>query len=388
MIIGPEFKSFPPSSWGLTVERFLATAPSLADFPTPLVTLSRDALDANAAEMSGWLAARSLRIAPHGKTTMAPQLWNDLLDAGAWGITLATPWQVQVGRAHGLDRIMLANSLVDPVALAWLAEELRHPAFEFSCWVDSVETVDLMTAALGPLERPVDVIVELGADGARTGARGVEEALRVADAVRSSPSLRVAGVGGYEGSLAHDRSEGSLAAVRGWLAELLDLHASLGVHYEGREPIVTAGGSAYLDLVAEAFDGLDGLPLLRSGAYQVHDDGFYDSISPLNLRSAMHGWARVISRPEPGLALLDGGRRDFPWDEGMPVALDIPGSEVTALNDQHAFLRVPEGTELAIGEVVRLGLSHPCSAMDRWRFIPVLASTGDPRVVDVIRTLF
>ena len=388
MIIGPEFKSFPPSSWGLTVEQFLATAPTLADFPTPLLTLSRDALDANTAEMAGWLSARSLRIAPHGKTTMAPQLWRELLDAGAWGITLATPWQVQLGRAHGLERIMLANSLVDPIALAWLAAELEDPAFDFSCWVDSVETVELMTAALGDLARPVDVIVELGSPGARTGARSLDDALRVADAVRDSPSLRVRGVGGYEGALAHDRSPASLTRVRDWLEQLLELHALLAGHYEGREPIVTAGGSAYVELVAEALEGVAGIPLLRSGAYQVHDDGFYHSISPLNLRSAMHGWARVISLPEPGLALLDGGRRDLPWDEGMPIALDLPGSEITALNDQHAFLRLPAGTELAIGDVVRLGLSHPCSALDRWRLVPVIASLDDPRIVDVIRTYF
>ncbi|TBN58470.1 amino acid deaminase [Glaciihabitans arcticus] len=387
-MIGPEHKSFPPSAWGSTAEQFLATGPTLADFQTPLLTLTRDALDANTAVMSGWLGARSLQIAPHGKTTMAPQLWRDLLDAGAWGITLATPWQVQLGRAHGLERIMLANSLVDPVALAWLAEELRDPAFEFVCWVDNARTVELMTAALGELPRPVEVIIELGSPGARTGARSIDEAVRVADAVRESPSLTVRGVGGYEGSIAHDRSEKSLEAVRTWLGLLLGLHERLRDHYDDREPIVTAGGSAYVELVAEALEGVDGIPLLRSGAYQVHDDGFYDSISPLPLRSAMHGWARVVSRPEPGLALLDGGRRDFPWDEGMPVALDIPESQVTALNDQHAFLRLPASAELAIGDVVRLGLSHPCSALDRWTLIPVIASTDDPRVVDVIRTFF
>ena len=43
------------------------------------------------------------------------------------------------------------------------------------------------------------VLVELGVPGGRTGARGVEEALRVAGAVAELPSLRLAGVSGFEG---------------------------------------------------------------------------------------------------------------------------------------------------------------------------------------------
>src|SRR6476469_4495764 len=97
---------------------------------------------------------------------------------------------------------------------------------------------------------------------------------------------------------------------------------------------------------------------LRSGAYVIHDDGFYAGISPLipgraehPLRSAMHGWARTVSRPEPELAVLDAGKRALPFDEGLPVPQWISGAEpavlekaeVTALNDQHAFLRLPCG---------------------------------------------
>ena len=115
--IGPLFKGFPPSSWGSTAHEFLATKPQLGDFQTPVLSLSKQALDSNVAVMAGWLKERGLEIAPHGKTTMAPQLWRQLLDAGAWGITLATPWQVQVGRDAGLSRIMLANTIVENYAI-------------------------------------------------------------------------------------------------------------------------------------------------------------------------------------------------------------------------------------------------------------------------------
>ena len=79
-------------------------------------------------------------------------------------------------------------------------------------------------------------------------------------------------------------------------------------------PVVTAGGSAYFDDVAEVLGPLlaeGARVVLRSGAYLTHDDGHYRHLSPLGehprtsgsgLVSALHGWVRVSSQPEPGLA--------------------------------------------------------------------------------------
>lgn len=386
LLLGPWVKSLPPSAWGMTQRELLASRPRLSDFATPLLTIDRSATRHNVALMGSWLDERGLRIAPHGKTTMAPQLWRELLDAGAWGITLATPWQAQVARAAGIHRILLANEVVDPVGLRWIATELADPGFELTCWVDSVDGVHVMQRGLADAPRTLDVIVEVGAPDGRTGARTTDAALAVAAAVERAPELRLAGVGGYEGSYANDRNPESVARVRSWLDRLVDLHAR--IQWDAR-PIVTAGGSAFFDLVAEALGPLVGSAdvVLRSGAYQLHDDGFYRGITPLpGLRSAIHGRSRVVSRPEPGLALLDGGKRDFPYDLGLPTS---PLGTIVKLNDQHAYLRT-EGEAPVLGEVVRLGLSHPCTAFDKWRLIPVVDSVEpeDPEVVDLVRTWF
>jgi len=384
VVLGPWAKSFPAYSWGLTQREFLAIRPRLSAFSTPLLTIDGSATANNVSVMRDWLGERGLQIAPHGKTTMAPQLWQQLLDGGAWGITLATAWQVQLARSFGIRRILLANELIDPVALRWLGVELADPSFEFTCWVDSVEAVDFMRGGLAGAARAVDVVVELGAG--RTGAASVEDALAIAAAVDAAPELRLVGVGGYEGSAGTTRSEEDLDAVREYLSRIVAVHDAVEWTVT---PIVTAGGSAYFDLVAEAFAPLVGRAtvILRSGAYQLHDEGFYRGITPLpGLRSAMHGWARVLSRPTPGLAILDGGKRDFPHD------MDLPSTEhgtVLKLNDQHAYL--PHvGAGPAVGDVLRLGLSHPCTAFDKWRIIPVIedADADDPVVVDLVRTYF
>lgn len=422
-------KGLPSRVQGLTVAEFLATNPSLSEFWTPLLALDAAALSHNVEVMARWCEARGFSLAPHGKTTMAPELWRGQVDAGAWAIALATPAQLRTARAHGFDSLLLANALTDPRGLAYVAGELDDPDFRFSCWADSIATVETMEHGLAglALARRLDVSVELGIEGGRTGARGVAAARAVAERIAASPVLRLAGVAGYEGAVAHDRSEAGLAAVRAYLRSMLELHTSLaggGAEprlYDDGEALLSAGGSAFFDLVAEVFDPrVAPLPgtryLLRSGAYITHDDGFYRGISPLEgarlpelaegerLRPAMRAYARVLSNPEPGLALLDAGKRDLPYDEGLPTpfsiapelgeaGLPLEGATITAMNDQHSYLRMPGlatagGGASIVGSVVTLGISHPCTAFDKWRYLPVVADDERQTVVGLVRTYF
>jgi D-serine deaminase-like pyridoxal phosphate-dependent protein len=409
--VDPCEKGLPASAGGRPVREFLATRPRLSTFATPLLVLDAATLDANIARMARWCADHGVDLAPHGKTTMAPALWERQLAAGAWGITLATPSQVRVGLTFGLRRVVLANALVDPVGLTEVSRALdADSGLRVLSWVDSPDAVAAMDRVLADLTpaRPLTVLVELGAAGCRTGARGLPAARAVADAVAASPHLVLGGVAGYEGAVAHDASPAGLEAVRRYLHDLATLHTQLTDAYETDEVVVSAGGSAYFDDVVDALGPLAApgtRVLLRSGAYAIHDDGHYRRISPFGrdgetaFASAMHAWSRVVSRPEPGLALLDAGKRDVPFDLGLPEpqrvadALGAPdrplAGEITAVNDQHAFLRIDAATPLRVGQVVRLGLSHPCTAFDRWRLIPMVDGDGpDPVVVDLIRTFF
>lgn len=380
LTLGPGHKSIPPRLWGRSAQEVVDAGLLVSDLQTPLMTLDRAASDANVAVMTAWARERGIELAPHGKTTMSPELWHRLVSAGCWGVTLATPWQVQVGRAASLDRILLANELTDPVAIDWLTAELdAHPDFEFACWVDSVEGVALLDASAG--ERPVDVFVELGDEGGRTGARGRAAAERVLDAAAASPRVRLRGVAGYEGSYPPDHVRAYLRE----LAEFFDAHAD-----RFTDPVITAGGSRHFDLVAEELGVVPATLIVRAGAFQAHDDVFYAGVSPFAgtghaFRPALHAIARVVSRPEPELVLLDAGKRDLPSDLDLPVVLDLPGATVTSLSDQHCFVRVPVDADLAIGDVLRLGISHPCTAFQLWRLLPEV--DGD-RVVGFVETNF
>ncbi|WP_240746539.1 alanine racemase [Cryptosporangium phraense] len=407
-LLGPEYKAIPVDAWGRTGADFVAYAPGLATLPTPLVTLDAGALNSNAAALTGWAGRVGVDLAPHGKTTMAPSLWRAQLDDGAWGITVATPWQLAVALSEGVPCVLAAYPVLVPAVLRRLGQPRSARVL---VWADGVDVVEAMAPHVAGAAQPIDVLVDFGASGGRTGARTIEAAVATARAVAATPGLRLAGVAGYEGVLAHDASAESLATIRAYLEQLAALHTALGDLYDG-EAIVTAGGSAYFDLVADVLAPLHDPPatrvVVRAGAYLAHDDGFYRGISPSNrasgpgFRAALHGWVRVISRPEPGLALADGGKRDLPFDEGLPEvqavrrsgagpAEAVTGAEVTALADQHTFVRLTGDAEnLRVGDVLRLGLSHPCTTFDKWGLLPVLddAHAPEPVVVDLVRTVF
>jgi D-serine deaminase-like pyridoxal phosphate-dependent protein len=393
------------------------------DFMLPLMVLRESALASNIASMADYCAAAGVLLAPHGKTTMAPQLIDRQLQAGAWAVTAATVGQAQTFRSFGISRILIANEVTDRAAIAWLGAELAaDPEFECYCFVDSPAGVALLDDALrvgglagsaagaGPRLR---VLVELGQPGGRAGCRSVSDAAAVAAAAAAAPTLWLAGAAGYDGGIGHDDSDATLTAVAGYcrdLRRLGDQIAALPGCQDGY--LLSAGGSAFFDVVVrELTDPGAGGPaptvVLRSGAYISYDHGFYERIAPgtrpdrpgPRFRPAFELWAAVLSRPEPGLAIVGAGRHHVAFDQDMPVPLrtrpagaagadaaPAAGMRVSSVDDQHAYLRLPADSVLVPGDLVCLGISHPCTTFDKWRVIPVV--DDDYHVIDAIHTFF
>jgi D-serine dehydratase len=387
------------------------------EFPMPLLVLRESAVAHNIAAMAAYCAAAGVRLAPHGKTTMAPQLMARQLAAGAWAVTAATIGQVLTYRAFGLPRVVLANELTDPTGISWLAGEMAaDPGFDCYLYVDSLAGVALLDSSLRACGagRPVPVLVELGYPGGRTGCRDIGEAVAVAEAAAAVPALRVAGVAGFEGLIGHDREAGTLAEITRFCRALRALGERLAATAAGAGGVIlSAGGSAFFDVVVRELagggaGGGDPLVVLRSGVYVAFDHGLYARIAPAGggqpggagpgpaLEPTLELWAHVLSRPEPGLALACAGRRDVGFDAGLPVPLRLrkpggqlapaAGSHVSALDDQHAYVRLPAGSSLAPGDLVCLGVSHPCTTFDKWRVIPVV--DDGYRVIEAVHTFF
>ncbi len=370
-------------------------------FELPQLVAHGEAVHHNIATMAQWCAAHDVQLAPHAKTTMAAAVIAAQQEAGAWGLTVATSRQAGVLLDLGVRRVLVANLLVDPAVTAALAARASAAGAEMWCYVDSVAAVELLQRGLTD-GQTWSVLLEVGVAGGRTGVRTLSEALAVAAAVDEAPNLRLAGTACFEGVLPAGPDGSASPAVAAFLRRQHEITVAL--HEAGRfavdVPVVSAGGSSFFDLVVELLGpttfAFATQTVLRSGCYVTHDHGLYARTSPFgdrarsgpHLEPALELLASVWSCPEPGVVIAGLGRRDVPFDDRLPVVLEVAdrpqdttGWTVTRLWDQHAYVEVPVGAEVAPGDVLRLGISHPCGAFDRWRSIPVL--DADHAVVDV-----
>lgn len=391
------------------------------DLPLPLALLKDSALRHNAHWMHGFQRLTGVALAPHGKTTMSPQLFARQLADGAWGITVATVQQLRVAREHGVARVLMANQLVGRQAIAYVLDELaRDPGFEFFALADSVALVDLLADAACKRNagRPLNLLVECGFNGGRTGCRSVASALEIARHIASAaPWLSLAGVEGYEGAVPGAtlaEREAGIASFVVFMGEVASRCAEQRLF--GRDTVLlSAGGSAYFDLVTSLPRELAGRRVevvIRSGCYLTHDSDAYAAAAARiaertpavrtlgpGLTDAIEVWSYVQSVPEPGLAILTMGRRDVSHDQHLPFPrwLHRPGSgtrpialgggfTISQLNDQHAYLSLPAGADLAVGDMIGCTIAHPCTTFDKWRFLPIV--DDDYRVVDAITTWF
>jgi D-serine dehydratase len=395
----------PPPSWNLLAE----------DVSLPAAVLDDERLRHNLQWMQRFVDAYGFRLAPHGKTTMAPALFRRQLDAGAWGITVATAQQALVAFRHGVPRVLMANLLVGRRNLELVAEALDEGAGErsFLCLVDSPAAVEHLGRFFRDRALAVDVLLELGPSGGRTGVRERAQEEAALEALAAwSDAVRLRGVEVYEGVLA---AEGE---VRELLRRAVAVFARLadGPRLGDKPPILSGAGSRWYDVVAEelanarARQGVE--VVLRPGCYLTHDVGAYREAQERILASnpvaqrlsgglapALQVWAYVLSVPEAGRVILGLGKRDVAFDSGFPspAVRFRPGVDdrptpapphwaIDRMMDQHAFVSIAPGDDVRVGDMVGCDISHPCLTFDKWRQVVVV--DGDYRVVEVVETFF
>lgn len=382
------------------------------DLSLPSAVLYEEKLRHNLNWMRQFIAAYGMKLAPHGKTTMAPRLFEMQLQAGAWGISLATAHQTQVAYAHGVRRVLMANQLVGRQNMATVAQLIRDPEFEFYCLVDSATQIDQLGSYFSRLGLCLNVLIELGVIGGRAGVRDEMQLQALLDALkRWNGSIVLCGVEIYEGVL-HDE-----VSIRSFLDRAVGITRRLVA--EGRFPrspiLLSGAGSSWYDVVAEGFSAAqlgDAVEvILRPGCYLTHDVGAYRDAqarilehNPIahqmhsGLVPALQVWAYVQSIPEANTAIIAMGKRDAAFDSGLPVpALHFRPGKVTPIAapsswvvskmmDQHAFLDIHAGDDLRVGDMIGFDICHPCLTFDKWRTLPVL--NANYQVVDIVQTFF
>jgi D-serine dehydratase len=379
----------------------------------PAAVIRKFALDNNLAWMSAFARSHGLSLAPHGKTTMSPELIRLQMESGAWGMTAASPFHAALFAKWGIRRIMIANQIVGRQSLDALIALLReHPGAKLFCLVDSLAGVRALSQACVAAEigRSLGVLVEIGDAGQRAGVRSTQQALEVARAVHAAKGIALSGIEIFEG--VHTDPQASAAHLQ-FFADAMKV--ILGEELiETDEVIVSAGGSLFYDQAAVVMLSASAdrpvRPVLRSGCYLTHDHGMYAAaqsgvldramlcVPAGGLQPALEVWAHVQSRPEPRQVIVALGKRHVSSDAGLPTPLwhvrpgcdskPQPLEQVTVerLFDQHACLAVPNDSPLSFGDLIGFGISHPCTTFDKWRHLLIVDE--DYRVLDRVSTHF
>lgn len=382
------------------------------DLSLPAAVLYQEKLEHNLSWMQRFIEAYGMKLAPHGKTTMAPALFEMQLQSGAWGITLATAHQTHVAHAHGVRRVLMANQLVGQENMALVGRLLRDPIFEYYCLVDSAEQVEQLGRYFSAQGLRLNVLLEIGVTGGRAGVRDDAQLDAVLHALEKwRDALALSGVEVYEGVLADETS------IRSFLGHAIEITKRLLAEkrFDRSPAILTGAGSAWYDVVADVFSTAgfgDAVELvLRPGCYLTHDVGAYREAqtkilerNPIaremksGLVPALQVWAYVQSIPEAEKAIVGMGKRDAAFDSGLPVAAlrFRPGNaspkpapshwSVTKMMDQHAFLQIASGDDVRVGDMIGFDIAHPCLTFDKWRTLAVVNAAYD--VVDIVQTYF
>ena len=382
------------------------------DLSLPAAVLYEEKMVRNLKWMQQFIGAYGMKLAPHGKTSMAPKLFARQLQAGAWGITLATAHQTRVAYEHGVRRVLMANQLVGKQNMAAVARLLEDADFEYFCLVDSAENVEQLGTFFRAAGGRLKVLLEIGVDGGRTGVRSRSQLDQVLESLeRWRAQIQLSGIELFEGVLDNE------APIRDFLGRAVEIARELArMKRFDRDPFLLSGaGSAWYDVVAEEFSkakfGGAAEIVLRPGCYLTHDVGAYrmaqqriQSENPIakrmqaGLQPALQVWAYVQSVPEKQKAIVAMGKRDAAFDSGLPTpALHYrPGTEapkpapttwqLTKMMDQHSYLRIEEGDDMRVGDMIGFDISHPCLTFDKWRYFPVLDARY--QVIDVVQTYF
>jgi D-serine dehydratase len=386
-------------------------SPARGDMPLPILTVDTPALRANETVFLDYAKKAGVLLAPHAKTPMMPAFAKMLIEQGAWGATVANIQQLHTLLEGGITRLIYASPPGGTSGARHFIDALKaFPAAEVFIFLDSVEAVAALDAATTNIgDARVSGLVELGFG--RTGARTLETAVAIRDAIlATNGKIELAGVATYEAA-AVDGSD-----YRRAFEELFQLVSD--AFYTIRDVVgsektmtITAGGSMYFDEVIARLEPIarqgNARLVLRSGAIFFSDDGLYKRALEAveargitgqlgrSIRPVLSLWTEVLSQPEPGLMICGFGMRDAPNDQGMPIIrrafrdgreIDIgdPAPVVEKLNDQHAYVR--GNAALRIGDVLELGISHPCTALQRWRLVYGINEQG--LIVDILTTHF
>lgn len=325
----------------------------ISGLSTPALIVDVNILKANAEKMKALLAGSKLQLRPHYKSHKCAAIAKWQIDCGAIGMTCAKLSEAEDLCDAGIEDILIANQIVDPVKVRRAADLAGN--CRLTVCVDSMENVDALARAAANSGNTIHCLVEYDIGMGRCGVMTEEEVLSLAQYIASCDYLTFEGIQAYAGHLSH-MEDPELRKVS--TAENYQRLRSLIAYLKenGVEVKTVSGGSTGTSTI-KAAEGL--YTELQAGSY-LFMDATYRNLG-LPFENSMFLLSTVISQRN-GVTILDAGVKTCGMDQGVP-ALAEGAAEQIAANEEHLQLRGYKGTK-TLGEKLRLIPGHCCSTVN------------------------
>jgi D-serine deaminase-like pyridoxal phosphate-dependent protein len=328
----------PPASVGQRIE----------EVDTPALILDLDAFEKNLDTLNESVGGR-VRVRAHAKTHKCPEIAKRQIAAGAIGVCCQKVSEAQALVEGGVRDVLVSNEIVGAAKIERLAA-LSQRARVGVC-VDDIENLRQI-AAIGA---QLDVYIELEVGMGRCGVAPGEPALALAREIAKAASLRFGGLHAYHGRAQHVRSVAERRASIERAADAVRRTKALFSQNGIDTPIVTGAGSGTFMFEVESGAWNE----IQPGSYIFMDADYARNewASPLpRFEHALFVLASVMSRPSPGLAIVDAGLKASSVDSGMPTVWGRNGLAYTKASDEHGWV---EGSPApALGEKLLLVPGH------------------------------
>ncbi len=356
------------------------------DAETPVGTVDLARVRANARRVAEYAAAHGLGWRPHIKTHKSLEVARIQLDAGASGLTVATPREAEVMSSLTGD-ILLAYP---PVGASKLDRVVKVAArTDLKVALDSSAVVRPLAEAAARAGVVVGVLVELDVGLGRVGVETVEEAVVLSRLVGASEGVTFRGIQFYPGHIRGPQEDQGPALAR--VAERVDA-AIRALRAEGLEPEIVSGGST--PTLWRSHE-MGGLTEIRSGSCIFHDrEGL--AVGTARVEDLAYTvLTTVVSTAVSGHAVVDAGSKALAKEErggdaGYGFVLEHPEVRVRALSEEHGVLDL-SGSEWTptVGDRIRIVPNHVCVSVnlqdrllardgEAWRWIALEGRGREP----------
>jgi len=326
------------------------------DLDTPALCLDADALEANIARMSAFLAERPASLRPHCKTHKCPTIAWKQLDAGAIGITCAKLGEAEAMARAGIRDLLIANQIVGARKIARLVNLAAYS--EVMVALEDIENATQISEAAVAKGNRVRAIIEVDVGMGRCGTAPCQDTLDLARQVAVLPGIRFEGIMGYEGHCVmqmpyEDRITAAHEATAGLVATR-DLLVADGIPV----PIVSGGGSGTYAITGD----YPGMTEIQAGSYATMDAKYRSA--GIDFEQALTVVAGVISAKPGRNAIIDAGMKTLSPEFGMPAVLNREGWALAKLSEEHGALECQGGAPLHAGDLVEIAPAHGCTTIN------------------------